>query len=171
LRGLGTPVSSASNDLRLTTHGLVTRTTIQDVDELVAGLRSADLRELEDLSGRGARECLLFGALAGKPCYTLRTHSGALVGQVSVTPYGANNGLIALSGTDQLERTPMAFLRGSRDVLAAMEGSYDTLLNVCDARNEVHVKWLRWLGFSFLREIKQFGPRGVPVYEFARIRK
>ena len=153
----------------MTPHGIVTRAALADAEELDRNLRPEDRAELEDISGASALDCLRRSVLFGDPAYTLRTHSGELVGIVSVAPVSYLHGAIAMSGTPAIERVSTAFLRGSRDVLADIERRFDTLLNVCDARNEVHHRWLKWLGFTFIRKIDSFGPRGVPVYEFARI--
>lgn len=109
------------------------------------------------------------GVIIGKPSLTLRTLEGDLVGIVGVVPVGLTGGAIAMSGTQLIETNRSAFLRGSRDVLAEIEKSYDTLYNVCDARNTVHQRWLKWLGFNFIRKIDHYGAGKVPVIEFARI--
>lgn len=92
-----------------------------------------------------------------------------MLGILGVVPVGLSGGAIALSGTPLLEQKRTCFLRGTLDVLAELEKSYDTLFNVCDARNTVHHRWLKWAGFKFIRRIDQFGARKVPVIEFARI--
>ena len=40
------------------------------------------------------------------------------------------------------------------------------LWNICDSRNKVHLKLLKFLGFKFLREVK-YGPNNVTFIEFA----
>jgi hypothetical protein len=88
---------------------------------------------------------------------------------LGVVPVGLSGGAVALSGTSLLTRRRTCFLRGSLDVISELGKSYDTLFNVCDARNEVHHRWLKWLGFKFIRRIENFGAHKVPVIEFARI--
>lgn len=154
----------------MTPHGIVSRSLLGDVDELVKNLREEDLREIEDVSGRGAREAILSGVILGEPSLTMRDLSGALIGILSVLPIGTQVGAVAFSGTPLIAHRKSAFLRGSRDILAHLDTQFDTLLNICDARNEVHHSWLKWLGFTFIRKIDRFGAHGVPVYEFARIR-
>lgn len=153
----------------MTPHGIVTRSTFNDASELEKNLRAADRAELVDITGASALECLTGSVLFGSPAYTLRTHSGGMIGIVSVVPVGIGGGIISMSGTPLIEENRASFLRGSRDVLSHLEARFDTLYNVCDARNEVHHRWLKWLGFTFIRKIDRYGARGVPVYEFARI--
>jgi hypothetical protein len=154
----------------LTPHGLVTRTTAADTRELAASLRDADRLELESTSDRPVEKTLLFGALTSDPCLTLRTHEGALLGILGVVPDGAGVGVVWMAGTPLIEENRVSFLRGGRDVLAHLDRRYDVLHNAVDARNEVHIRWLRWLGFSFLRTVDNVGPRGITVIEFARIK-
>jgi hypothetical protein len=61
------------------------------------------------------------------------------------------------------------FLRKSKEVLAEMQKKYPLLFNVVDARNEVHVKWIGWLGFTFVKKHLNWGPEGRMFYEFVRI--
>ena len=153
----------------MTPHGLVTRTTAADTRELAANLRDADRLELESTSDHKVEKTLLFGALTSDPCLTLRTHDGALLGILGVVPEGGGVGVVWMAGTPLIEQRRMAFLRGGRDVMSFLDQRYDVLHNAVDARNEVHIRWLRWLGFSFLRTVDNVGPRGISVIEFARI--
>jgi hypothetical protein len=154
----------------MTPHGIVTGATLADAEECALNLRPEDRRELEDLTGHPALDSLKRGVLLGAPSLTLRTLDGTLAAILTVVPYGERAGVVGMSGTKALEENTFATLRGSKDVLRHIDARFDTLFNVCDARNEVHIKWLRWLGFTFIRKIDRYGQGGVPVYEFARIR-
>ncbi|AMD61441.1 hypothetical protein V6R85_02495 [Agrobacterium sp. CCNWLW32] len=155
----------------MTPHGIVTRATFADAYELDAKLRPEDRKEVEDITGKPAIRNFLMGVVIGEPCLTLRDPEGELLGILGVVPVGVSGGSIALSGTALLEQRRTCFLRGTIDVLAELDRSYDTLFNVCDARNPVHHRWLKWAGFNFIRKIDRFGAKGVPVIEFARIRQ
>lgn len=153
----------------MTPHGLTSRATFADAHELALKLRSEDRRELEEISGRPALNNLLMGVMVGEPSVTLRAHNGDLIGILGITPVGLSNGAVAFAGTALIEGHTTAFARGSRDVLEHVSRGYDTLYNVCDARNGAHHRWLKWLGFHFIRKIDHYGAEKVPVYEFARI--
>ena len=43
--------------------------------------------------------------------------------------------------------------------------------NYVDARNVVHIKWLKWLGFTIINKHNQFGIGRIPFYEFVKIRE
>lgn len=153
----------------MTPHGSVKKTTVADVHELLKTIRKEDERELREVGNNTPKNDLMFALLAGEPCLALRTHQGDLLGILTVVPVGFRKGIIAMAGTVLLEKNSKAFLRGSLDVLKFLDSKYDLLYNVCDARNTVHHKWLKWLGFSFLRLIPEYGTSKVPVYEFARL--
>ena len=78
-------------------------------------------------------------------------------------------GAIWLLGTDAITNDiPTAFLRHSKRFLPFLTEPYDMVCNIVDKRNEVHIKWIKWLGFSFIRELN-YGPKDLPFYEFARL--
>jgi hypothetical protein len=43
------------------------------------------------------------------------------------------------------------------------------LWNIVDARNELHIRWLKRFGFVALKKHPQVGPQGLPFFEFVRI--
>jgi len=49
--------------------------------------------------------------------------------------------------TPLVERHPIEFMRGSRRMLAHMLQLFPTLEGYVDARHDVSIRWLRWLGF------------------------
>jgi hypothetical protein len=65
--------------------------------------------------------------------------------------------LVWLVGTDDLITHSTTFLRHSRQWLATMHEHYRLLYNVIDARNEVHLRWLEWLGFEFIQDVPRYG--------------
>lgn len=54
-----------------------------------------------------------------------------------------------LLGTDGVVEARWKFLRESRGILESLERDYDVLWNQVHTRNEVHIRWLKWLGFDF----------------------
>ena len=61
------------------------------------------------------------------------------------------------------------FLRQSRIHLANLHAMYPVLFNFVDARNTVHLRWLRWMGFTFISRNDNYGPEKRTFYEFVRI--
>ena len=56
----------------------------------------------------------------------------------------------------------MTFLRHRRDVTDVLTKDYKILFNYVDAQNELHIKWLKWLDFTFINRHEKFGFRKDP---------
>lgn len=78
--------------------------------------------------------------------------------------------MIWLLGTDKIADYPMTFIRQSRIMLDMFyeESGYNKLYNFVSASNELHLNWLRWLGFRISNEPIKFN--NVPFYYFERDR-
>lgn len=162
---------SRSEDLGWTRHGIVSRASLRDIHEVRDSLRDEDRRELEDITGRPALVSFQLGLLCGEPCLALSSAEGERLAILSAIRTGASSAALALSGTARIEDHSAAFLRGSREVLERLHDSYDLLFNVCDIRNKTHLRWLGWLGFREIRTIPSYGHAGIPVVEFAKLRR
>lgn len=77
-------------------------------------------------------------------------------------------GIIWFVGTNAIDNHKAEFLRDSRHYIDELFTRYDVIGNLIDARNITHQRWLRWLGFSFLRKEAKWGAHSVPFYEFAK---
>jgi len=155
-------------ELIRTRHGVITYSCIAECICLGHSARPQDRREVEDISGQSLEANLFFALAHAKPCLTARTKENKLLGIFGVIPTVPREGAIAMIGTQEIERNRHSFLRGSRDVLAYLHKDYDRLYNVVDARNTLHVEYLKWLGFKMGKHIEQFGHAKIPVIEFER---
>lgn len=122
--------------------------------ELAPRLRTADLREIELFSpGRDPVDVLQEGAEYSVPSCTIVGNRGHLAGMFGVVPGDSGFGKIWLLGTDELVSHPLKqqFINEVPAYLSNLERLYTALGNVIDTRNTVHIKWLRRLGFTFIR--------------------
>ena len=144
---------------------------IQDCFSLAPRLREADLKELNALSARPPVESLMSGFLYSTPCYTGVDDKGLVLGMGGCAPLDkeANTASIWFLGAEELFHHKTSFLRLSRKCLELSSAPYDLVCNVVHADNDVHIRWLQWLGFSFLREVPDFGRNNELFYEFARM--
>jgi len=142
--------------------------TEDDVVQMAPRLRQADKDEVWASGGYLPEDALRASYSSSQPCFAFRGPSGpqALFG---IAPISGNVGAIWLLGTDAIDTNPITFLRWSRRFLPFLIQPYDMVCNLVYAGNTVHIKWLRWLGFVFLREVKH-GPEHLPFYEFARLK-
>lgn len=145
--------------------------TLDDPFTIGPKLRKADISEIKAASGRLPSDALMRGVLNSRPCYTAITPDGEPSGMFGVVPADKNTGIIWALFTDNILNHRKEFMRVSRQVVEECNNQYALLTNVVDARNTVHVRWLRKLGFVFLREIEEYGYEKRKFYEFVRYNK
>ena len=67
-----------------------------------------------------------------------------------------------------LKKISLSFLRNSKDVCDVLKGKHQILHNYVDKRNKLHVNWLKWMGFTILKETT-YGIENRKFYEFVKI--
>lgn len=144
--------------------------TLDDLSVLAPRLRAEDKREIRAVSGRTPEAALFHGLEISEVCEVIEA-GGELVGVYGVvrSPQEPILGAIWMLCTDGLERHQIAFLRRCRAVIDELNKQYPLLCNVVDARNTIHIKWLRWCGFTFIKLHENYGMERRPFYEFVRI--
>ena len=145
---------------------------LTDVSTVAENMRKEDVAEVKAQTGACPKGGLLYAYFMSKPCLTVVSRHGHLMAMGGVVPEGKKTGRIWLLGCqsmvdDSIDRR--WFLRKSKEKLADMQSLYPLLFNVVDARNEVHVKWISWLGFTFIKKHLNWGPERQMFYEFVRI--
>jgi len=141
----------------------------EDLVYLEPRLRDADKREIRDVTGLEPMASLSLGYKISKPCFTiLAPKTGDPFAILGVVPeqYFPEMGMIWMHCTNDLP--PFSFLRYAKTVLYDIIGGqygYEVVSNYVDARNEVHVRWLRWMGAKLLDVVHVEGS-GVPVHPF-----
>lgn len=135
----------------------------QDIVSLEDRLRPADLLEIKAAGTNprdGLTECLLSSSKAFT--VTLDENPIAIFGVSPMASEGLSVGALWMMGTPDIEGIKFQFLRESRKWLSEVSEGYDLLTNLVHANNELHIKWLRWLGVSIIRH-------QPPFLEFALI--
>ena len=67
-----------------------------------------------------------------------------------------------------IEKVTIPFLRQNKAVINFINQLHPVLHNVVDARNTLHLKWLKWCGFTFINK-QNIGYENKPFYSFVRI--
>ena len=148
----------------------LTHTTVNDIDHIVPRLRKADKDECLAATGKEPLGILYQSLLLGDITLTMRSHNGERVGLCGVVPSPLDNsGVVWMCATDDIYQHQMAFLRRSKAALDYLAEDYLLLHNYVDARNTLHIKWLKWMGFTFISEQKDYGAEKRLFYEFLRI--
>jgi len=144
------------NGFRLSIH--------EDCTYLADKLRYEDKREILDASGFAPYGGLLKSFVNSEVCFTIVDKDDVPVGMFGVSKVGG----IWLLASDEIFRIRFSFLRESRKVVDFLNNKYPKLWNYVDCRNDLHIRWLKWCGFKFLRKIN-YGVSQKPFYEFIKI--
>lgn len=153
--------------------GLIVRASAAaDPAGMAPHLRREDRMEVTAASGLTPVQALGLGYAMSRPCYTVE-YEGRPAAMFGVVPSQEVEfprlGAVWLLGTDSILVFNRAFLRLSHEWLRRATLDYDLVGNTVDVRNTAHIRWLRWLDFTFLRRIERFGPSGLPFMEFIKI--
>lgn len=132
-------------------------------------MRAEDRREVRDGAGMEPLDALLHSL--GGEAYTARDGAGVILMFGTYPTDVPDTGLVWLLGTERLVDKQTEFLRRCRHVLDILHRRYPLLVNYADARNEVHLRWLRWCGFKVLRTVPVAGAAGIPFHEIARYKR
>ncbi len=145
---------------------------LQDIKIVGEDMRQSDIEELQAQSGGKPKESLLFCFFASTPCMTIVSRHGNPIGMWGVVPQGDIYGRIWMLGCDAMlqdSSDKRTFLKESKIELKKLHNKYPVLGNIVDARNSVHIRWLHWMGFTFINKLSDWGPESRPFYEFVRI--
>ena len=150
----------------------LTPTTVEDIDYVSPRLRKADYNECLASTGQHPRIVLHKSLDLGGTTLTLRAPDGGRLGLCGVVPSHLENaGIVWMCATDDIYQYQTAFLRKSKAALDYLACDYAVIYNCVDARNTLHMKWLDWMGFTFINKHEKYGAAKLPFYEFLRINK
>lgn len=149
----------------------IRRARTDDVVYMASRLRRADLDEIKAATGRGPLSALEEGYRHG-PAW-VGAHGGKPFMIWGVVPLNLGYDCHAapwMLATDGLLSHAREVAKRSREEVNKLFGWAHVLTNCVDARNTVHIRWLRWCGFSFLKIHERFGHEQRPFYEFIKYR-
>ena len=120
--------------------------------------------EIRANSGGDPQWVLERGIRASVPSCAMLDDTGEVLALFGVVPHPTNArfGIVWMLGSDALVSRKAIFLRTSKHWLARLYSVYAALGNVIDARNTVHLNWLKWLGFKAVSRIDRHGAEQRP---------
>lgn len=145
--------------------------TREDIEYVATNMRPEDVEECH-ANGQTPLYALTVGVNVSRLSFALVDDNRVPVAILGVTEGISKDwGLIWLLGTPGIETNQLKFLRHCRYGLKRMfeESGFEVFYNYTYAKNDVHHRWLRWLGFSFLRKLS-LPPHNEEFYEFARLK-
>ena len=122
--------------------------TPEDCAELAINLRQADLTELALAGSPGPYDSLMRGVAYSESPQAVIGPNGDVVAMGGVVRLTPQVGSPWMLGSESLVGIKWAFLRECRGRLQQLHGQYPALYNQVWEGNHVHIRWLKWLGFT-----------------------
>ena len=140
--------------------------TIRDAVSVANNLRAEDKAEVEGL-GQSLLH-LPFGVVVSNHSTAFHSRDGELAGIAGITDVEPGVGQIWMLCTPVIHKEPITFVRQAKLWLTGVEHNYRLLWNLADARNHVHHKLLKHLGFKALRAVP-VGSEQLPYFEIVKL--
>ena len=135
--------------------------TMEAAIEVASNLLPADYREAVEGHGINPILHIPLSILSGDHVhFTTPSGKTACVGGVG------DDGQLWMLSTPAVDEVPRIFLRETKRWVDTRP--HKLLWNIVDKRNTKHIKYLKYLGVTFLREIIH-GPNNLPFIEFCKI--
>ena len=141
-----------------------------DCHEVAPEMRSQDVTEISYSNGLDPLTALIEANRVSQVCNSVIHEDGSVVAMFGVS----DNGIFAspwLLGTDKLLDTRREFVPQAKKWVEEMSSIYPILLNYVHVDNTVSERWLKSLGFEFIKLEKEYGVGKQPFYQFVRIKK
>jgi hypothetical protein len=100
--------------------------------------------------------------------FAFTNYKGDLAGIGGVIPDSDGNAGIWTLCTPALETMGLTFLRRAKIHIDVLTKPYKMVYALCDSRNKLHHRFLKFLGFKALRAIPQ-PPFNIPYYEVVKL--
>lgn len=134
-----------------------------DCFDLAPRLRSEDVQEIKYASGSSPLTALEMSYNASSKCWAVVFNEKviALFGVCKQDTWGVP----WMLASDELKDIRKSFLRECREYVQKMGEGCAYLTNFVWIGNEVHIKWLHWLGFKFLEPV-EYGKANMLFRQF-----
>lgn len=149
----------------------IRRAKVADAISLAPRLRSADRDEIKAALGMTPEAALpLF--IQGNYVWAGVDPSGEVFGLFGIDPVHNNPylGIVWMVTSPAIMAHRRELIRLAPKWLKRLHRVRPLIGNHIDARNTTHIRWLKRMGFSFLRTHPEFGVEKRPFHEFARLR-
>jgi hypothetical protein len=149
--------------------GFITGATLDHCRYLAPRLREEDKAECMAAAGASPEIALVASLYTSEMALTLIGKCGNPIGMFGLTPgHGPDDRCIWMLATPAIQDNTVQFLRESREWISEANRTHPLLWNWVDSRNELHIKWLEWNGFTFINRAPVI-PGGPDFIHFVRI--
>lgn len=145
---------------------MIRQTLPSDLTDLAPRLAQSDRKEIEVLNGLGPLEALAAGLFRGSVCMTgVDDDTGEIVCVFGVVPYNEMVGSVWFLTSDLIHKHKREIVRSGRKWLDEQHARYPVLTNFVTESNDVHLRLVRYLGFTLGEpvEIQGSDERAIPI--------
>lgn len=141
-----------------------------DCREVAPKMRVQDAKEVLASSGTTPLQALQESYQVSDITHSIIHDDGDVVGMFGLA---VNDSFASpwLLGTDKLIETRREFIPQAQEWVEQMNARYPLLLNFVHKDNTVSKRWLKSLGFEFIKLYEEYGVGCEPFYQFVRIKK
>ena len=163
-----------------------------DAAELAPLVGEMDRQEIREATGNSPNTELYLAQGRSVPCWSIRRRADkgivaksliqqlgfysirrrsdkGIVAMLGVVPLMPDVGRVWMLASPELTLRPGLFLRHARPFLERIQCRYPLLFNTVAEFQYAHIRWLRWMGFTFIRRWPHYGHAETPFLEFARL--
>ena len=144
--------------------------TIKDCLELAPNMRLQDVDEVKASHGWEPLKALEESFRLSQECNSIIHKDGSVVGMFGVSDQGVY-AMPWLLGADKMLETRHEFVPPAKAWVNEMSVQHPLLFNFVHEKNTIAIKWLKSLGFEFIRNFKEYGLGKEPFIQFVRINK
>jgi len=144
----------------------IRKATVKDAVEVATNLRPEDLSELEGMGYTPFQ--VICGVLFCEDTFAFTNYEGKLAGVGGVIPDEEGNAYIWTLTTPAIYSMGVTFFRHTKRHFDEFTKPYKMVYAQCDARNKLHHRFLKHLGFKALRTVPT-GPECLPYYEVVKL--
>ena len=144
---------------------------LEDINRLAPDVRQADRDEIMASHGLEPLPAIAFCMGSSEECNTMIDDNKDIIGMFGVAKFG-ELGVPWMLSSERIYQKKIArqFLIQSKQWIDSTMLRYMILTNFVSADNTKAIKWLKYLGFSFVNLDKEHGVGKKPFYEFIKIR-
>lgn len=152
-------------------RGKVVHAKEEHIHYIADNIREADLLEIKALGRPDPYKAIYSSYKTSKQAWSA-VIEGTPILMFGVSPVSELTGLGApwMITTDGIIKVKKQFVKECRSHVTNMLTIYPRLSNYVDCRNEVAIRWLKWLGFTFDDAVK-IGINGEWFYPFSMERE
>ena len=143
----------------------------EDCAILAPKMRKQDAKEVWHSNGASPLEALEFSFDVAGENNTIIDNEGEIIGMFGCASMEGDDriGVPWLLASDKLPTVSREFIPQSKQWIESLHERHDLLFNFVHKENKTSIRWLKWMGFNFLKEI-EYGVNPAPFYQFIKLK-